>query len=266
MLAEKQKSTGPETGPENEERKPKLRLNATRHDSTGQTIIMFVDDLEAYEKFKEDFFLYHQPVGPVEKQFVQCIVDSSWKLNESSALQTRMLSGSSIEVIHKLPTTNNDATNAAFASGEVVTKLTKQLANLSLCEQRHFRTYERSLDRLAALQKQRKANEAEALGKAVALLELHEQEEEDKREDREKDAEIAARTGQPSPAPYIAQPNPPAHEPLPARPTNARRINKESLSGPVLCVDGFVFSIAEIKELSIRKDRLWEAQQLRTAA
>jgi hypothetical protein len=258
-------NTQPSTGPETEEPKPKLHLNATRPNATGQTIIMFVEDLEAYEKFKESFFIYHQPVGPVEKQCVQCIVDASWKLNEGSALQTRMMSGSALRVIHKLPDTNNDATNAAFASGEVVTKLTKQLAQLSLCEQRHFRTLERSLDRLDALQKARKANEAEALGTAVDLLELHEQEEEDKREAREKEAEIAARTGLPSPAPYIAQPIPPAHEPLPARPTYARRINQESLAGPVLCVNGFVFSIAEIKELSARRVRL-RAAQLRAAA
>ena len=260
-----QPAPDPETEPQ-EEVKPKLHLNATRPDLTGQTILMFVDDLDAYAKFRENFFIYHDPVGPVEEQCVQCIVDASWKLNEDSALQTRMMSGSSVQVIHKLPSTNNEATNAAFASGEMVTKLAKQLTQLSLCEQRHLRTLERTLDRLDALQKTRRANEAQALFEAMALLELHEQEERERQEEREKEAEIAARTGQPSPAPYIAQPIPPAHEPLPACPNYIRHISKRLRAEPVLCLNRFVFAISEIKELSVRKERLQKAIRLQAAA
>ena len=136
-----QKSTGPKT----QEGKDRVRLNACRHNITGQTMVMFPKDLDVYFQHKDEYFAFYNPVGPVEKQVVQNIADSSWKVNLCTALQTRIISGQSMHHLHKYPETNHPEASEALATGEAVTDggLTKQLANLSLYEQRYRRIYER---------------------------------------------------------------------------------------------------------------------------
>ena len=75
------------------------------------------------------------------------------------------------------------------------------------------------------------------MANAARLLALHEAEEEEKREAREEEAAIAARTGQPSPAPYI---------PTPYEPKN----------------DGFVLQLPEITAHRAYDDRLRQARLL----
>src|SRR5579883_893343 len=253
-----QKSTGPKT----KAGKNKVRLNATRHNITGQTVVRFTQDMEASEKFKASFFDHYQPVGPVETQMVTAIVISSWKMNECSAWQTNILAGKSVEQLHKFPAENNPQANEAFATGETVLTMTKDLANLSLYEQRHFRTLEKSLDRLTNLQTERKASEAVARMHAEALLKLHEQEELDKQEAREKAAEIAVRTGQPSPEPYLPQPYP---SDLPNQTAEGQLISQRPTPEPVIIVHGFVFSIVDIKAHMLHQERLNQALKLRQA-
>src|SRR5579883_2827272 len=253
-----QKSTGPKT----KAGKDQVRLNATRHNLTGQTVVRFTQDMEAFDKFQKTFFDHHQPVGPVETQLVVSVAQSSWKMNECSAWEANILAGKSVEHLHKYPEANNPQANEALATGETVLNITKDLANLSLYAHRHFRTLERSLDRLANLQTERKASEAVARMHAEALLKLHEQEELDKQEAREKAADIAVRTGQPSPEPYLPQPYP---SDLPNQTKDGQLISQRPTAEPVIRVNGFVFSIVDIKAHMLHQERLNQALKLRQA-
>ena len=80
------------TGPRTPEGKQRTRLNALRHGLTGQTVVLPTEDLQAYKTFCDDFVVHYQPVGPVERQLVQTIADTSWRLNRISAMEHSSLS------------------------------------------------------------------------------------------------------------------------------------------------------------------------------
>ena len=80
------------TGPKSQEGKDRVRLNACRHNITGQTMAMYPKDLEIYFQHNDGYFAHYNPVGPIEKQTVQTIADSSWKINECSAAIARIMS------------------------------------------------------------------------------------------------------------------------------------------------------------------------------
>jgi hypothetical protein len=232
-------------------------------------MVMFPKDLDVYFQHKDEYFAFYNPVGPVEKQVVQNIADSSWKVNLCTALQGRIIFGQSMHHLHKYPETNHPEASEALAAGEAVTDgdLTKQLANLSLYEQRYHRIYEKARKEIEELQSARKAKEEAARNEAHALLLLHEAEEEKKREDREAQAEKAAQLGLPSPDPYIPQPNPPAYEAPNPKVTPIRgHPSCKNPDEPNLLVHGFVFSIVDLRAEMTLKQRLTEARKLKKEA
>jgi len=228
-----QKSTGPKT-PEGKDR---VRFNATRHGLTGQVVVLPADDLIAYDKHTTSFHDSLQPKGPLETHLVQTIADSLWQIHRSHAYHDQILSEEAIPRVNRYPESNNPQLNESFAVAPVVAKCTKDLANLSLCQHRAYRTFEKAHDRLLMLQEKRREQERAQMAEARRLLALHEAEEEERREAREEEAGNAAATGLPSPSPYV---------PVPYDP-------KE---------DGFVLQLVEITANRDRKERLDQAYQL----
>jgi hypothetical protein len=66
-------------------------MNALRSGTTGQVILMPDEDMKAYNTFVKSFHTAHTPQGLVETQYVQCMADSSWKLNRCRAHQDHIL-------------------------------------------------------------------------------------------------------------------------------------------------------------------------------
>ena len=145
-----QKSTGPKT-PEGKQRS---RMNALRHGATRQVLLMPEEDLKAYLAFEQTFIDHYKPEGPVERQEVKFIADA-WKINASTTWQQTILTQRAFpEMEHS---TQRPEVAAAVAIANVVSRMTKELCNLSLYEFRLHRQYQRSLDRLEQLQNDRKA-------------------------------------------------------------------------------------------------------------
>jgi predicted lysophospholipase L1 biosynthesis ABC-type transport system permease subunit len=85
--ARNRKNASRSTGPKTEAGKHRSSLNALRHGLTGHTIVLPAEDLDAYNKFTQQFFDELKPVGLLEKQFVQLIAGTSWRLiAEGSAM------------------------------------------------------------------------------------------------------------------------------------------------------------------------------------
>ena len=215
------------TGPKTEEGKQSSAMNATRHNLTGQILVLPAEDLAAYAKFQGDFHKFHKPVGPVETQCVQFMVDAAWQMNRARAWQDQILSLLANNAGDHLAAGNNPQLNAALAIAEAVAQCTKELSNLSLYEQRHLRKFERSHDRLLMLQEKRQKQEAEQMAQAELLLKLHEQEQAQVQQEAQ-------------------QANAPVPEFQPYDPAP----------------DGFVFSNAAIKESIRRATRRCEASHL----
>ena len=58
-----------------------------RHGLTGHTVLLPAEDLVAYQDFTRGFFVDLKPVGMVERQLVQSLADTSWRLNRIPALE-----------------------------------------------------------------------------------------------------------------------------------------------------------------------------------
>src|SRR5712671_3396771 len=66
-------------------------LNALRHGLTGHTIVLPKEDLDAYHDFTDKFFAEFKPKGFLEKQLVQALADTSWRLNRIPALENNLM-------------------------------------------------------------------------------------------------------------------------------------------------------------------------------
>src|SRR5260221_13924025 len=97
------------TGPKTEAGKKRSSLNAYRHGLTGQTIILPAEDLVAYQDFIDTFFADYKPVGTLEKQLVQSLADTQWRLNRVAALEHNLLGPSFGEHSNSITTEHPEA-------------------------------------------------------------------------------------------------------------------------------------------------------------
>jgi hypothetical protein len=74
-----------------ENAKQRSPLMAFRHGFTGQTFVMTAEDLAAYQRLTKGFVDDLKPQGFLEKQFVQFLIDLSWRLNRIPAIENNLL-------------------------------------------------------------------------------------------------------------------------------------------------------------------------------
>jgi hypothetical protein len=182
------------TGPKTPEGKKLSSMNALRSGTTGQIILMPNEDMQAYNAFVKNFHTSYTPQGPVETQYVQCMADSSWKLNRCRAHQDNILA---LMSLHCHINGVDQKLNATLAIAAAVAKCTEDLTRFSIYEQRQFRMFERSHENLTKMQETRKRQEKLALDEAEKFYKVHQYEELKKQESAQK-AE--------NEPPYIPQP------------------------------------------------------------
>jgi hypothetical protein len=158
------KSTGPK--PESRE---KTSMNALRHGLTGQVNLMPDEDREAHDKFCAAIVESLAPAGALETQFAQSIAEDNWRLNRGRAIETNMFALGTFQ--HD---TGHVQIDAAIAAAQNFSDNPQKFQLLSLYMQRTNRDMQKSLDRLAALQTDRKARQREDLEELAALLEQNE--------------------------------------------------------------------------------------------
>jgi hypothetical protein len=155
--ANAQHSTGSRT------RDGKLRssLNALTHGLTGRTALLPSEDPAAHQRHTREFFDEYQPHGPTEKQLVQELVDTSWRLNRVPALEAELLARA-----------ENPPTPEAAIEFDIV-DAHQAIAKLALYSHRLSRQFHKTLDQLRDLQAERRSREERDLKRAAALLEMH---------------------------------------------------------------------------------------------
>ena len=79
------------TGPRTPEGKNISRLNGTRHRVTQQVIIMPEPQMQAYLDLHKEQQEAHKPADPIEKQLVQTVIDTQWRLNCGRAWEMSLL-------------------------------------------------------------------------------------------------------------------------------------------------------------------------------
>jgi hypothetical protein len=158
------KSTGP-----GENGKKISRMNAVKHNFTGQTFIVHEHERDAYKnhfaRFREDF----KPVGCAEEHLVQSLADLSW-----SAQKIRAITNDRIVLTGARPTINPNSsltpeTETAVAEAQNAEDLSRQIERYSIYEQRKMRMFNTALKDLTRIQAERKAKEQADLELAIAL-------------------------------------------------------------------------------------------------
>jgi hypothetical protein len=162
------------TGPTTPEGKATVSLNAIKTGLTGRTVLLPTDDAAPYKALLVEYEKLLQPVGVEERALVQSIVDCRWRLDRIPGLEMALLVLIRNEWIARDTKYNNSA-RAILTEMEIRRKHEKEFRNLQIQEGRLARRREKEMAELLRLQKERKAQEAEALAKAAeaCLLAKH---------------------------------------------------------------------------------------------
>lgn len=148
------------TGPKSNEGKAKSCMNAIKSGLTGRTVLLPTDDAAGYQSHIEAYEREFQPVGQRERDLVQSIADTQWRLLRIPSLETGILALGQLEFANSL-----DEHEAGLRPGmiEVKTflKYERQLRNLQLQEARLSRRREKEIAELRTLQLERQRKEDE---------------------------------------------------------------------------------------------------------
>ena len=79
------------TGPVTAAGKVRSSRNAWKHGLTSQVFIHTEDERPAYLEFGQELIIDLRPVGAIEIQLAQKIVDSHWRLNRVPAIENNLL-------------------------------------------------------------------------------------------------------------------------------------------------------------------------------
>jgi hypothetical protein len=106
-------------------RKPQVAMNAAKHQLTGQALFMPPSELADYLSIGAEMVKELAPVGIIEHQFAQRIIDATWRLNRGTALETTAFNSrvatASSAIIEANPE-ESDATILANSQGQAFDK------------------------------------------------------------------------------------------------------------------------------------------------
>ncbi|HEY7305647.1 MAG TPA: hypothetical protein VH601_16095 [Bryobacteraceae bacterium] len=160
------------TGPKSDEGKAKSCLNAIRTGLTGRTVLLPSDDAAAYQRHVEAYEREFQPVGQRERDLVQSIADTQWRLLRIPSLETGILALGHLEFSNSFD--EHDANlRPGMIEVKAFLKYERQLRNLQLQEARLSRRREKEIAELRALQSERQRKEAQALERATKQEPVH---------------------------------------------------------------------------------------------
>jgi hypothetical protein len=178
MLTEKQLAANRanaqhSTGPKTEEGKQRSRLNASRHNLTGQVTAMTPEDRVAHDAFSAGLIKSMLPEGELELQLAQRIATDSWRLNRASAIEDNIFALGLFRSSNDLDIEQAEL-HAAMTAARTFSREAKTIELLTLYEQRLNRSVQKNLTTLQKLQATRKAAQKAAMEEAARLLELSE--------------------------------------------------------------------------------------------
>ncbi len=160
------------TGPKTEEGKHRSSLNALRHGLTSHIVVMYGEDLEAYQRHLRSFIDEYKPQGPTESQLVQSLADTAWRINRVVALENNLMIVGSTDLAVFPDPIPHALTTAAMLDDKT---RAQALSSLSIHGHRLHRQFERIVKLLRELQSGRRAAEKAQPAKAAAVVQTHEE-------------------------------------------------------------------------------------------
>jgi hypothetical protein len=162
------------TGPTTSEGKAVSSLNAVKTGLTGRTVLLPIEDADAYEahmaRYQEEF----QPVGEREKTLVQNLADTQWRLNRIPSLEAGLFALGRRRYADLFEEETDPQVRAALLDAHILMTDAKHFKNLHLQESRLRRQYRQDAQELQERQAQRKKEQEEQeQSKNAALPKAH---------------------------------------------------------------------------------------------
>ena len=152
--ANARKSTGP-----SEAGKAKSCMNAVRTGLTGRTVLIHGDDIAAYHEHVARHVAKYSPVTADEKELVQSIADTKWRLLRIVPLESSVLSIGRETCAPLVANETDPLKREADLQGHIFLIYRKELNNIALQERRLRNQLKSDTADLEALQQQRTGQE-----------------------------------------------------------------------------------------------------------
>jgi len=154
QIAANQANAQLSTGPTSETGKTKSSLNAVKTGLTGRTVLLPNEDAVLYEAHVLQFMKSHAPSGDDERNLVQSLADTEWRLLRIPALEMGVYAVGRLEFAELFA--NEDlAVRKHLIEAKVFLVYQRQLNNLSIQESRLRRQREKDTAALRELQQER---------------------------------------------------------------------------------------------------------------
>ena len=142
------------TGPTTDDGKATCSKNALKTGLTGRTVLLPSDEPELYGAHIEQYMNQHNPVGDAERELVQAIADTSWRLARIPSLEAGVYALGRLEFAELFPE-EDPGVRKQLIEAKIFLAYQRQLKNLSLQEGRLRRQREQDIAKLKELQKER---------------------------------------------------------------------------------------------------------------
>ncbi len=143
------------SGPKTIDGKAASSLNAVKTGLTGRTVLLPGEDAALYEQHVHSFLAQYAPLGDQEKNLVQSLTDTEWRLLRIPGLEMGIYALGRIELASKFE--NLDASvQSSLINAQILVTYQRQLSNLSIQETRLRRQREKDQATLKDLQAKRK--------------------------------------------------------------------------------------------------------------
>jgi adenine phosphoribosyltransferase len=119
---------------------------------TGQTVLLPSDDVVAYQAHVARFHCRFEPATDDERERVQAIADTEWRLLRIPALEANMLAVARHKLAHLYPEVADASVRASLIEGEIQFTSKKDFASLSVQEMRLLRRRRLETEALERLQ------------------------------------------------------------------------------------------------------------------
>ncbi len=149
--ANAQKSTGPRSAPG----KQRSRMNAVKHNLSGQHLILLATETEAYNRMATAMLIDLNPKSEPERQTAQKIIDINFRLNRLTAIENNLFSFGLTQ--NETDTPHDDRIEVMAAQTRAWTERATTFDTLGRYESRLSRQllkYQEEFERLQAARKQ----------------------------------------------------------------------------------------------------------------
>jgi hypothetical protein len=166
QIAANQRNALLSTGPSSEAGKTKSSLNAVKTGLTGRTVLLPDDDAALYEAHVSQFMLRYEPAADDERNLVQSLADTEWRLLRIPSLEMGIYAVGRLEFA-ELFANEDAAVRKHLIEAKVFLAYQRQLNNLSIQESRLRRQREKDTAALHELQNNRKRRAEARLDEAA---------------------------------------------------------------------------------------------------